>query len=186
MQEGSRSKDWPTQSARAGWVFRFFPGGLEPVATGSEGEPWDSRGCMPITPFRLRKHAEYQRVYKASRKQFAKQMSYFFTVRTAEEIERDADGATGARVGLTVGKVMGKAVDRNRIKRRMREVVRRNLGVLSTPVDVILHPRRSVIDLEFAALDREVGQVFRAIQKMAARPAASPLPKPPSNAAEGD
>ena len=41
---------------------------------------------MPTTPFRLRKHADYQRVYKASRKQFAKQMSYFFTVRSAEEM----------------------------------------------------------------------------------------------------
>src|SRR5271170_5927103 len=101
--------------------------------------------ATPNTIFRLRKHAEYQRVYKASRKQFAKQMSYFFTVRSAEDIERDPDGATGARVGLTVGKVMGKAVDRNRIKRRLREVIRKNLGALSTPVDVVLHPRRSVI-----------------------------------------
>ena len=33
---------------------------------------------MPPLIFRLRKHADYQRVYKASRKQFAKQMSYFF------------------------------------------------------------------------------------------------------------
>ncbi|HWZ52757.1 MAG TPA: ribonuclease P protein component [Granulicella sp.] len=136
---------------------------------------------MPITPFRLRKHAEYQRVYKASRKQFAKQMSYFFTLRTPAEIERDPDGATGARIGLTVGKVMGKAVDRNRIKRRMREVVRRNLPTLTTPVDVILHPRRSVIDLEFATLDREVAQVFRAIQKMAARQGGEAPPPPPAN-----
>ena len=35
----------------------------------------------PNSIFRLRKHADYQRVYKASRKQFAKQMSYFFSVR---------------------------------------------------------------------------------------------------------
>jgi ribonuclease P protein component len=142
---------------------------------------------MKMTPFRLRKHADYQRVYKASRKQFAKQMSYFFTLRTQEEIERDPDGATGARIGLTVGKVMGKAVDRNRIKRRMREVVRHNLGALSTPVDVILHPRRSVIDMDFAALDREVAVVFRAIQKMADRtPAATQPPAPTPAAAEGN
>ena len=122
---------------------------------------------MKLPPFRLRKHADYQRVYKASRKQFAKQMSYFFTLRTQEEIARDPDGATGARIGLTVGKVMGKAVDRNRIKRRMREAVRKNLHSLRTPVDVILHPRRSVIDLEFGALEREVANVFRAIQMAA-------------------
>lgn len=60
---------------------------------------------------------------------------------------------------------MGKAVDRNRIKRRMREAVRKNLPSLRTPVDVVLHPRRSVIDLEFAVLEREVGNVFRAIEK---------------------
>ena len=124
---------------------------------------------MPQLVFRLRKHADYQRVYKASRKQFAKQMSYFFTLRTPDEIRDDADGATGARIGLTVGKVMGKAVDRNRIKRRMREAVRKNLPALTTPVDVILHPRRSVIDLEFATLDHEVATVFRNIQKLAGR-----------------
>lgn len=118
--------------------------------------------------FRLRKHADYQRVYKASRKQFAKQMSYFFMLRPEIGPDgkplRNADVST-PRVGLTVGKVMGKAVDRNLIKRRMREAVRRNLPALDAPVDVILHPRRSVIDLDFALLEREVANVFRAIQK---------------------
>jgi ribonuclease P protein component len=120
--------------------------------------------------FRLRKHADYQRVYKASRKQFAKQMSYFFMLRPA----LGPDGAAlrdahpeAARVGLTVGKAMGKAVDRNRIKRRMREAVRGQLALLRTPVDVVLHPKRSAIDLDFAELEREVGAVFRAIQKAA-------------------
>src|SRR5882724_4000562 len=120
--------------------------------------------------FRLRKHADYQRVYKACRKQFARQMTYFFTLRPELGPDgsplRDVDGGC-PRIGLTVGKVMGKAVDRNRIKRRMREAVRKNISSLRTPVDVILHPRRSVIDLEFATLEREVANVFRAIQNAA-------------------
>ena len=69
---------------------------------------------------------------------------------------------------------MGKAVDRNRIKRRMREAVRKNLPTLNAPVDVILHPRRTVIDLDFASLDREVANVFRAIQKAAQRQQEAP------------
>jgi ribonuclease P protein component len=117
--------------------------------------------------FRLRKHADYQRVYKASRKQFGKQMTYFFVLRP--QFGPDGKRLRGAddvspRVGLTVGKALGKAVDRNRIKRRMREAVRKNLSSLDTPVDVVLHPRRAVIDLEFASLDREVASVFRLIR----------------------
>ena len=131
----------------------------------------------PAIVFRLRKHADYQRVYKASRKQFAKQMSFFFTLRTAEVRSLDPEAP---RVGLTVGKVLGKAVDRNRIKRRMREAVRKNLPALRLPVDVILHPRRSVIDLEFTALEREVAQVFKQIQKMAEKQAASATESAPA------
>ena len=123
---------------------------------------------------RLRKHADYQSVYKASRKQFGKQMSYFFRLRPALVSGRDlTPDSSGPRVGLTVPKAMGKAVDRNRIKRRMREAVRRQLVLLQTPVDVVLHPRRSVIDLDFAALEREVAAMFRSIQKAAEQQAAS-------------
>ena len=124
--------------------------------------------------YRLRKHAEYQRVYGSSRKQFAKQMSYFFSVRPETGADgrplRVADGSS-PRVGLTVGKVMGKAVDRNRIKRRMRAAVRRNLHLLPGSVDVILHPRRSVIDLEYAVLEREIAGIFEAIRRMVGRTA---------------
>jgi len=136
--------------------------------------------ASPAT-FRLRKHADYQRVYKASRKQFAKQMTYFFLLRP--QLGPDGMPLRGAepdtpRIGLTISKAMGKAVDRNRIRRRMREAVRSNLSSLNTPVDVVLHPRRTVIDLEFATLQREVATVFRAIQTAAQKQlkSASQLP----------
>ena len=126
---------------------------------------------MALT-FRLRKHADYQRVYQSSRKQFSRQMTYFVAPRPADSTLTEST----PRIGLTVGKVMGKAVDRNRIKRRMREAVRRNIATLEGPIDVVLHPRRSVIDLDFRALDREIAQVFSAIRKATRTPAPQPPP----------
>jgi ribonuclease P protein component len=130
----------------------------------------------PNAVLRLRKHADYQRVYTSSRKQFSKQMSFFYSIRPSEGPDGKArrSDTPGPRIGLTVGKVMGKAVDRNRIKRRMRECIRRNAGILTAPVDVILHPRRAVIDLEFARLDREVAQVFRTVQTGLAKQTSDP------------
>jgi ribonuclease P protein component len=128
---------------------------------------------MPsITNFRLRKHADYQRVYKAGRKQFGKQMAYFFTVRDAAAAERSE--TEGPRIGLTVPKALGKAVARNRIKRRMREAVRAALPALSAPVDVILHPKRSVLEADFAVIEREVQTIFRSVQAAAEKRLSEP------------
>jgi ribonuclease P protein component len=136
---------------------------------------------------RLRRHADYSRVYAGSRKQFGKQMGYFFLLRAepAAGLRGSPEPAHGPRVGLTVGKPMGPAVERNRIKRRMREAVRRQISLLTLPVDVVLHPRRAVLDLEFAALEREVAAVFRAVERAAQPQAAKSAQQPASPPAAG-
>jgi ribonuclease P protein component len=106
---------------------------------------------------RLRKHADYQRVYQHSRKHFSSSMTYFFA-------ERPFGPGDGPRVGLTAGRVLGKAVERNRIKRRMREAVRRNLALLTRDVDLVLHPRRTVLTAPFDVLQEEVSRVFVSVQ----------------------
>jgi ribonuclease P protein component len=121
---------------------------------------------------RLRKHAEYQRVYREGRKQSSASMSYFFALRAAS-----SPVSAGPRVGLTAGRVLGKAVERNRIKRRMREVVRRQIATVRANVDIVLHPRKAVLTAEFAKLEREVTRIFNAVQtaaEAAARPKVEP------------
>ena len=55
-----------------------------------------------------------------------------------------------------MGKVLGNAVERNRIKRGMREAVRASWPVEGAPVDVVFNPRKSVLQLPFADLLAEV------------------------------
>jgi ribonuclease P protein component len=102
---------------------------------------------------RLLKHSDFDRVYKQGRRHFSSHMTVFYL--------RQAEG--GARVGFTVGRVLGGAVERNRIKRRLREAVRRS--VLRTAVDVVINPKKSVLTVEFTALLEEVGRALDAIAK---------------------
>jgi ribonuclease P protein component len=124
---------------------------------------------------RLRKHADYQRAYAAGRKRQSSAMSWFLAPQTI-------DGVAGPRVGLTVGKVIGKAHERNRIKRRMREALRRHIDLLPAGFDLILHPRRIVLTMDFAQLEREVLRILEQAVTAAARAAklAQPAVSEPS------
>jgi ribonuclease P protein component len=118
---------------------------------------------------RLRKHADYQRAYAASRKRQSANMSWFLA-RQSPESEK---AAVGARVGLTVGKVIGKAHERNRIKRRMREALRLHIEMLPKGCDLILHPRRSVLTIEFSQLEAELVRILQQAEVDAARMSAN-------------
>jgi ribonuclease P protein component len=127
-----------------------------------------------LVGMRLRKHADYQRAYAAGRKRQSASMSWFLAPQTMR--------AAGPRVGLTVGKVLGKAHERNRIKRRMREALRRHVDLLSAGFDLILHPRRSVLTIEFAKLEAEVVRILEQARVDAARFGQNPSARPASPA----
>ena len=69
----------------------------------------------------------------------------------------------GARVGLTVGRALGGAVQRNRIKRRLREAVRLALATITAPVDIVINPKKSALSADFSQLRNEVAEAFRVI-----------------------
>jgi ribonuclease P protein component len=123
-----------------------------------------------LTGARLRKHADYQRAYAASRKRQSASMSWFLAPQPYAAPQTPAiKTADGPRVGLTAGKVMGKAHERNRIKRRMREALRLHVDLLPPGCDLILHPRRTVLTIDFKKLESEIVRILQQAKTEAAR-----------------
>jgi ribonuclease P protein component len=70
------------------------------------------------------------------------------------------------RAGFTVSRKFGGAVARNRIRRRLREAVRRCLPLLAAyPVDAVALPRSGVQAAAFADLLADVGRLARHLQE---------------------
>jgi ribonuclease P protein component len=85
-----------------------------------------------------------------------------------------ADSGDSRAVGFTTPKALGKAVKRNRIRRRVREAARLELASLSTGWSIVFNPRRKVLDCIFTDLQREVKRLF--IRCATSPPPASPPP----------
>jgi ribonuclease P protein component len=107
---------------------------------------------------RLLRHADFEQVYKKGRRHFAACMTVFYLAREKGE---------GLRVGFTVGKVLGGAVVRNRMKRRLREAVRLHWPEVRIPVDVVINPKRSMLKVDSSELAAEISRAFEVIQKSA-------------------
>ena len=121
----------------------------------SNAAPWENESPRG----RLLRHADFERVYKLGRRHFSANMTVFYL--------RRAEG-DGMRVGFTVGRALGGAVDRNRMKRRLRESVRLCRPAASPAVDVVINPKKTVRTVEFSLLLSEVSRAFEVIaQKLA-------------------
>ena len=110
---------------------------------------------------RLLKRSDFQKAYADGRRIYGPLFTAFCFDRK--------EGGLG-RVGLTVSRKVGGAVVRNRVKRLLREAVRRNWDAFPDGLDVVFHARAA------AAADAEAVQseVRRALQNAArggARPA---------------
>jgi ribonuclease P protein component len=132
---------------------------------------------------RLLKHSDFERVYKQGRRHFSSHMTVFYLRRAEEaglsgtDLLNTALSKTGlskksSRVGFTVGRVLGGAVQRNRIKRRLREAVRQRRAVLTGTggidaigVDIVINPKTTVLSANYRVVLEEVGRALDAIAK---------------------
>ncbi len=119
---------------------------------------------------RLLRHADFERVYKQGRRHFSASFTVFYWPRP--EAQAHVAGAAlrslptpGLRVGFTVGRALGGAVQRNRMKRRLREAVRMSLPQPGVAADVVINPKKSLLTTDFAAVLNEVTRAFAVIEQ---------------------
>ena len=110
---------------------------------------------FPRSLRRLR-HADFERVYRQGKRHFAAHMTVFYLRREAHE---------DLRVGFTVSRALGGAVDRNRMKRRLREAVRLRRPQNKIAADVVINPKKSLLKVEFQELLNEVEKAFDVVQQ---------------------
>ena len=95
---------------------------------------------------KLKNSAEFQSVYKRGARRDSRSFVVFVL----------ANGLDHSRVGLTTPRKVGMAVSRNRIRRRVREILRNAWPLLPRGVDIVVNPRRSAIERDFADLKTEL------------------------------
>ena len=101
---------------------------------------------------RLLRSKDFRRVYDEGSR-YASPLFSAFYVREAQ--------AEGPRVGFTVSRAFGKAVARNRIKRRFREAVRLCLDRLKPECSLVINPRRKALETPLAELQQEIERLFQ-------------------------
>lgn len=99
----------------------------------------------------LRKRLEFKKVYSRG-KAYANRFAVLYVW---------PNGLERRRVGLSVGKKVGSAVKRNRVKRLFREVYRLNKTKLIEGIDMVLIAKKEALGLGFQQMEEALMNLFR-------------------------
>jgi len=102
---------------------------------------------------RLVRKVEFDAVYRAGKRRSSSHFTVFFR----------ANEQPQSRFGFSIKKALGGAVVRNRIRRRLREMVRCHRLEIAAGWDIVIHPKSTVARAEFAALTAELLRVMKGL-----------------------
>lgn len=94
---------------------------------------------------RIRKKKDFLLIYKKGSRYRAK---YFNLIYLSNNLEF-------SRMATVVSRKVGNSVERNKIKRHMREIFRRNKEWLKNPVDMVIIPKKDILELDWTSLQKE-------------------------------
>ena len=84
---------------------------------------------------------------------------------------RQRDDGGPARIGFSVSRKVGTAVERNRVRRRLRDVVRRTAAdTLRSGCDYVLVGRRTALSRQFDQMIEDFSNALRRLERSARKP----------------
>jgi ribonuclease P protein component len=95
---------------------------------------------------RLVRRGEFDAAYRAGKRRSSAHFTIFLRANQMKQ----------SRYGFSIKKALGSAVVRNRIRRRVREIVRRHRQEIPPGWDIVIHPKSSLAKANFAALAAEL------------------------------
>jgi ribonuclease P protein component len=101
------------------------------------------------------RRAEFEAVYRGGGRKSSAQFVIFYR----------ANSGSQSRLGISVKRALGTAVARNRVRRRIREIFRRNVSEISPGWDIVIHPRHAMTRTAFAAIQAELLGLLRSLPR---------------------
>src|SRR5215472_5322681 len=102
---------------------------------------------------RLVRRGEFDAVYRAGKRRSSSHFTVFFR---ANELPQ-------SRFGVSIKKALGGAVVRNRIRRRLREIVRCHRTEIPSGWDIVIHPKSAAAKAPFAALATDLLRLLQSV-----------------------
>jgi ribonuclease P protein component len=115
----------------------------------SERQPGERPYGFPKSA-RLLRSGDYRKVYAEGRR---RNLGILTTMSRAT-------GEQSSRIGMAVSRAFGNAVERNRLKRRLREAIRKHRAELGPGWDIVFHPRPEAKAAKFAEIEAAVRTLF--------------------------
>jgi len=135
-----------------------------PLATKEPfGTPTPNRAGYPKTA-RILRAADFRKAYDQGTR-FTGRYFAAFCLRVPQLAPDASKIRESPRLGFTVPRAFGKAVLRNRVKRRLREALRVRLLEMSPEWDIVINPRRPAIAAPVEELRREVDRLVAQCRK---------------------
>lgn len=101
--------------------------------------------------FRITKNFEFINVYRAGRRWSCPYFSMY--------VKKNAFGRT--RLGVSISKKVGKSVVRNRFKRRIKEIFRKNFKNIKSGFDVVISAKPEMAKTEYVQIEREIKNTLK-------------------------